>query len=156
MSVIFATLVEALKSVVPDDDRSLMLVKFKAKEFFCLALSENDALAAVAEAMGAECGAVPLDLILRAHREQLEEQISGNTAAKGSPNKIKLSSLDVGEMKTIFRERIAGKFPDAPAETAGIKRAAFVGYIATHLAGEFVDDKGEGTYDPKPEATPAV
>lgn len=154
--VLFNSLPEALAAVTSGDERQLLLVKFKAKEFFTLAESPDEALGEVARHLGAECGAVPLDLILAAHREQLAPVKVTATGPvvmtpPAAPNKIKLSSLGVAELKEIYRGQIFGKVAGAP-ETATLKRADLVYAIAQHKGDMYADDKMEGVAPPAADA----
>jgi len=145
--ILFSTLAEAVAEVKPGDDRQLLIVKFKAKEYFTLADDLDSALAAVLRHLGAEAGAVPLDLILQACRDQLAPK----DAARGpgpSPEKIRLSSLSVAELKEIHRKQIATI--DGEPETAGLKRADLIRAIARRLPDDYADDKMEGVVDDPP------
>lgn len=100
MKVIFDTLAELLSSVnSAGDDRSALIVKYRGKDYFTLAVDEDSALAAVAREMKFEVGNVPLDLIVAA--------IKGGPSpptAKDNPEvtpRWALESLAVNEVKAI-------------------------------------------------------
>ena len=105
--VLFDTLGELLADVAAGDDRSAFLVKYRAKDYFALAIDEDGALAAVARSLSMEVGAVPLDLILAAVRgggaapEKREE-----TAPKWQLEA--LSASDVRQIATSFGIDIRG------------------------------------------------
>lgn len=140
--VLFDRLEDALGEVATGDARQLLMVKFKAKDYYALAESEDEAMAAVMRKLGADSGAVPLDLILAAHAAKLGgKAASGVVAPPQLPEKIKLSTLGVAELKQIHRARVLGK--DNVADTSGLKRAELVGDIARHLGDEYADDKME-------------
>lgn len=148
--ILFSTLAEAVAEVKPGDDRQLLIVKFKAKEYYTLADGVEAALAAVLQHLGAEAGAVPLDLILQACREQLAPKDAIRGGEEKSPEKIRLSSLSVAELKEIHRKQIATI--DGEPETAGLKRAGLVRSIARRLPDDYADDKMEGVVDDPPAA----
>lgn len=105
--VIFTSLRELLLAVGERDNRQPFLVKFKAKDHYCLAESEAEALAAVVESQGAQCGPVPLDLIMREAKA-----IAGGSATVQKINLSMASAATVKEIATKHGIDSTGKKAD--------------------------------------------
>jgi CheY-like chemotaxis protein len=69
MRIIFESLEQLVEAVTDGDVRTAFLVQHRGRDYYCLAESEVEAIAAVAESSGYQAGHVPLDLIVAAARK---------------------------------------------------------------------------------------